>query len=141
MTLFVLALLALVFLGCAYAGRAFIGALAAAALGVWLFGADWPAGLRLGAIAAVVVAALVFGVRPLRAALFGRPLLGLMRGILPRMSDTERVALEAGTVWWDGRALLRRRRPGASCSTSSRARAHGARARLPRRTGRRALPR
>ncbi len=30
-----------------------------------------------------------------------RPLLNWVRGILPRMSDTEREALEAGTIWWD----------------------------------------
>ncbi len=30
------------------------------------------------------------------------PLLRLFRGMLPPMSDTEREALEAGTVWWDG---------------------------------------
>lgn len=30
-----------------------------------------------------------------------KPLLSWVRGILPTMSDTEREALEAGTVWWD----------------------------------------
>jgi acyl-CoA dehydrogenase len=30
------------------------------------------------------------------------PLLKLYRSILPSLSDTEREALEAGTVWWDG---------------------------------------
>jgi acyl-CoA dehydrogenase len=31
-----------------------------------------------------------------------RPLLRIYRGMLPSMSDTEREALEAGSVWWDG---------------------------------------
>lgn len=31
-----------------------------------------------------------------------RPVLGIYRKLLPNMSDTEREALEAGTVWWDG---------------------------------------
>lgn len=31
-----------------------------------------------------------------------RPLLGMYRKMLPSMSDTEREALEAGNVWWDG---------------------------------------
>ena len=31
-----------------------------------------------------------------------RPLLGIYRGMLPRISQTERDALEAGTVWWEG---------------------------------------
>ena len=30
------------------------------------------------------------------------PLLKLFRSVLPSLSDTEREALEAGTVWWDG---------------------------------------
>ena len=31
-----------------------------------------------------------------------RPFLRTYRRLLPTMSDTEREALEAGTVWWDG---------------------------------------
>ncbi|HVS18265.1 MAG TPA: acyl-CoA dehydrogenase, partial [Planctomycetota bacterium] len=45
--------------------------------------------------------ALVFGLPPLRRALVTSWLIKLMGKILPRMSDTEREALEAGTVWWD----------------------------------------
>lgn len=30
------------------------------------------------------------------------PVLDLFRRLLPRISDTEREALEAGTIWWDG---------------------------------------
>jgi len=39
---------------------------------------------------------------PLRRVLLSAPLLRLFRRILPQMSQTEREALEAGTVWWDG---------------------------------------
>jgi acyl-CoA dehydrogenase len=45
---------------------------------------------------------VLFGVRPLRRALISRPIFNTYKRILPQMSDTERVALEAGTVWWDG---------------------------------------
>ena len=31
-----------------------------------------------------------------------KPLLDIYRTMLPTMSDTEREALEAGNVWWDG---------------------------------------
>jgi len=31
-----------------------------------------------------------------------KPLLAIYRKMLPSMSDTEREALEAGNVWWDG---------------------------------------
>ena len=33
---------------------------------------------------------------------FTRPALAIYRKMLPSMSDTEREALEAGSVWWDG---------------------------------------
>jgi acyl-CoA dehydrogenase len=49
----------------------------------------------------LAVLALVTAVPAIRRRVITAPLLGLMGGILPRMSDTERTALEAGTVWWD----------------------------------------
>ena len=57
--------------------------------------------LLLGAVALAVVAALIL-VRPLRRAVISRPLFATYRKVLPQMSDTERDALEAGTVWWEG---------------------------------------
>ncbi|WP_445657081.1 acyl-CoA dehydrogenase [Achromobacter sp. NCFB-sbj8-Ac1-l] len=56
-------------------------------------------------IALVVIALLVavlLGVRPIRRALLSAPIFNLYRKVLPQMSDTERDALEAGTVWWEG---------------------------------------
>ena len=53
----------------------------------------------------VVIALLVavlLGVRPIRRALLSAPIFNLYRKVLPQMSDTERDALEAGTVWWEG---------------------------------------
>ncbi len=55
----------------------------------------------LGALALAVVVALIL-VRPLRRAVISRPLFATYRKVLPQMSDTERDALEAGTVWWEG---------------------------------------
>lgn len=52
-------------------------------------------------LVAVALAALLV-VRPLRRVLLSAPLLAVYRKILPQMSDTEREALEAGTVWWEG---------------------------------------
>jgi acyl-CoA dehydrogenase len=40
--------------------------------------------------------------RPLRRALVSRPFMRTYRRLLPTMSSTEKEALEAGTVWWDG---------------------------------------
>ena len=57
----------------------------------------------LGALAAfVVLLALPFVVPALRLAFVSRPLLARFRKVMPRMSQTERDALEAGTVGWDG---------------------------------------
>ena len=51
----------------------------------------------------VPYALLVFlNVRPLRLRLVTRPFLRSYRRLLPSMSATEREALDAGTVWWDG---------------------------------------
>ena len=49
----------------------------------------------------IAVAASV-GVPALRRRLITPPLMRLLARQLPPMSETERVALEAGTVWWDG---------------------------------------
>jgi len=43
--------------------------------------------------------ALIFNLRPLRAALVTSSVMKLMKGFLPKISETERVALEAGVVW------------------------------------------
>jgi acyl-CoA dehydrogenase len=45
---------------------------------------------------------LLLNVRPLRLRLVTRPFLRSYRRLLPSMSTTEREALDAGTVWWDG---------------------------------------
>jgi acyl-CoA dehydrogenase len=50
----------------------------------------------------LILLLVVFFVPPVRRRVVSAPLLGVMSGILPRMSGTERTALEAGTVWWDG---------------------------------------
>ncbi|MGD7411797.1 acyl-CoA dehydrogenase, partial [Ralstonia pseudosolanacearum] len=49
----------------------------------------------------LVLPALLLTLKPLRRALVTRPVLATFRAILPEMSQTERDAIEAGTVWWD----------------------------------------
>ena len=59
--------------------------------------------LWLVALAALVAILVVpFVVTPLRRTLVSKPLLLRFRQVMPRMSQTEREALEAGTVSWDG---------------------------------------
>lgn len=45
--------------------------------------------------------AVVFNVRSVRHRLVSLPLLKYVRAVLPPMSDTERAAIDAGTVWWE----------------------------------------
>ncbi len=46
--------------------------------------------------------ALILNLPPLRRPILSRPLLKLFKRMLPPLSETEREALEAGTVGWDG---------------------------------------
>ncbi len=50
---------------------------------------------------AFLALAVLFGLAPLRRALITTHVMRMLSRIFPRMSDTERIALEAGTVWWD----------------------------------------
>lgn len=50
----------------------------------------------------VAAVAAVLAIAPIRRQLVSRPLFPIVRRLLPRVGETERVALEAGTVWWDG---------------------------------------
>ncbi len=53
----------------------------------------------LGAL--VLVTALAANVKPIRRRLLSDPVLAIYRRILPDMSQTEKEAIDAGTVWWD----------------------------------------
>ena len=61
-----------------------------------------PPWLALILTAAFVLLALALNVTALRRKLFSEGILAGFRKVLPPMSATEREALEAGTVWWDG---------------------------------------
>jgi acyl-CoA dehydrogenase len=57
----------------------------------------------LYSFAAVVLAVLaILAVPPLRRKVISDRILAVYRRLMPPMSQTEREALEAGTVWWDG---------------------------------------
>jgi acyl-CoA dehydrogenase len=57
--------------------------------------------LFVAALGLFVVTAAVFGLPPVRRRLVTPWVMRLAGRMLPRMGDTERIALEAGTVWWD----------------------------------------
>jgi acyl-CoA dehydrogenase len=50
----------------------------------------------------LAILALLLNPGPIRRAVLSTQLLELFRSILPQMSSTEKEALDAGTVWWDG---------------------------------------
>ena len=99
---FVLALV--VFLVLAFRALGFLAWVAAA--GIWLIGwrvvgVESPLLFETVAIVLIALAAL-FGVPLLRRHLVSRFVMPAFAKVLPRLGETERIALEAGTVWWDG---------------------------------------
>jgi acyl-CoA dehydrogenase len=61
-----------------------------------------PVGLWKGTLWVLLVVLWLLNVRMLRKALISRPFLKAYLRLLPNMSSTEREALAAGSVWWDG---------------------------------------
>ncbi len=59
-----------------------------------------PAVIVLSVLLAAIVVPL--NIKPLRRSWLSEPFLALYRKMLPTLSDTEKVALEAGTVGWEG---------------------------------------
>jgi acyl-CoA dehydrogenase len=69
-----------------------------AAYGQWGATPPWWKGL----LCVPVVLLVLLNIRALRMRLLTRPFMRKYRKLLPAMSSTEREALDAGTVWWDG---------------------------------------
>lgn len=54
------------------------------------------------ALGVAAVGGALVGIPSIRRPLLSQPILNTFKKILPAMSDTERDALESGTVWWEG---------------------------------------
>ena len=54
------------------------------------------------AVGLAVAVAVLFGLPVVRRTIVSAAVMRAVRSFLPQMGDTERIALEAGTVWWDG---------------------------------------
>jgi len=74
------------------------------ALGFLVWIVTGPTPVLLFGIAVVIYASalLVFGVPSIRRDLVTKGILARLSDLMPTLSDTERLALEAGTIWWDG---------------------------------------
>lgn len=92
-------LLALLYCGRAYAAST--GALAVL-LGSWALAGASPSWLFGPVLLGSCVLAALFGIPSLRSRLVTAWLMPRIAKILPQLGETERIALEAGTVWWDG---------------------------------------
>jgi acyl-CoA dehydrogenase len=95
----VVAFFALAYLNAA--GWLWTAAIIAALAAVW--SGHWISPLALLIIAAVLLLpAIILNIPVLRRKVVSDAVLTAFRKILPPMSQTERDAIEAGTVWWDG---------------------------------------
>jgi acyl-CoA dehydrogenase len=93
----------ILFLVLAFRGLGFlawIGASAVLLIGWRLTGIASPT-LFILVILGLTIVALLSGFAPLRRSLVSRYIMPVFAKVLPRLGDTERIALEAGTVWWD----------------------------------------
>src|SRR5690348_2414189 len=82
-------------------GRVVTTAIAAALIVAW--GAPaLPPWLTLALSIVFAVLAIPLNVPSLRRTLVSDAVLAAFRKVMPSMSQTERDAIEAGTVWWDG---------------------------------------
>jgi acyl-CoA dehydrogenase len=71
-------------------------------LGAWYAANVGPAWLFQSASGVALAMAALLGLPALRRVIVSKSLMRWVGGILPVMGDTERTALEAGSVWWDG---------------------------------------
>lgn len=98
---------AVVALGAAYAIPRFKPTLpVASVIAALVIIVAWRYGFLSGVIGALVTLValaigVVFNVEPIRKKLVSKPLLDYVKAVLPPMSDTERDAIDAGTVWWE----------------------------------------
>jgi acyl-CoA dehydrogenase len=73
----------------------------AALLVVWAVRGIESSGLFVAVAVVFALLAVVFGLPAVRRVVVSGHVMRFLAPIFPRMSDTERTALEAGTVWWD----------------------------------------
>jgi acyl-CoA dehydrogenase len=101
--MFATAVVLAVGVGLLYLGRGYLAWTVAAALALVFWATDSGASLALTLAAlGFAGAAFVFGRPELRRQWVTTRVLPMVGRLLPRLGETERIALEAGTVWWDG---------------------------------------
>jgi len=104
MTTFWLAVALAALLILSFAGRPYRAWVVGAGAGLLAWAASGPSSWAGWSAVALLfaVAACAFGVREWRCRWITRHLMPRVAKLLPRLGETERIALEAGTVGWDG---------------------------------------
>ncbi len=79
-------------------------------ISIAILGSLFVLGVSLLAIKAIALILLIFTVSPIRKYILSYPLFKLINklNILPKISETERTAIDAGTVWMDAELFLGR---------------------------------
>jgi len=80
--------------------KPWLGILVVADMALMLTGMSVAVGVLI--VCAVIAVFVFFTVEEIRLKWISGPLKAYIRKSLPPMSDTEKAAIEAGTVWWDG---------------------------------------
>jgi acyl-CoA dehydrogenase len=102
MLVFALCTLAVVLLLAFFRAPIFVWTAAVGVMGAtWATVLEFAAGTNAALFAVFAAAAAVLNLPALRRRLVSDPVLAIYRRILPDMSQTEREAIDAGTVWWD----------------------------------------
>jgi acyl-CoA dehydrogenase len=104
MTWLMLLILLGISLVCAFYGTSLVLWTAAMAVGIFVFAATGSVPVSSLVVVVAVFAAVVIPLnfKPWRQQLISAPFLKQFRRMLPSMSETEQVALDAGTVGWEG---------------------------------------
>ncbi|MCE9594292.1 MAG: acyl-CoA dehydrogenase [Planctomycetes bacterium] len=99
----VVVLAVLVFVALTALGRGWLGWVLGAALVIawWKWKLDAPPTPFWVVVGVLGLLAVVFGFKPVRRVVISGWAMKLVADALPKMSETERAALDAGTVWWD----------------------------------------
>ncbi len=100
----VIALIVAAFVGLAYtrANLAIWTVAAGACIALCGIAFGWPLAILIPLYVIFLGVAALVNLAPLRQRFLTGPALNAFRRVLPPMSRTEREAIEAGTVWWDG---------------------------------------
>ena len=88
----------------AYMGRGYFAWVSFIALGIfawWMTGVNSPMAFNI-TLGVYLFFAILFGVPAIRRFVVSAPAMKMVASMLPAIGDTEKIALEAGTVWWDG---------------------------------------